>query len=204
MHSIEQSFQKNGFCRIAGVDEVGRGPLAGPVVACAVMFPPFSPIFDSKEIRDSKALSPKMREKKYWEIIRSARVGIGVVDEKKIDEMNILRASLFAMKIAVFALSSTPDVILIDGIHELEELPLEQVPIIDGDTKVISIASASIVAKVTRDKIMENYHEIFPHYGFLRNKGYPTAEHLASLGRIGPSPIHRTSFEPVAKWSQLS
>ena len=199
MSSLERSLQKNGFRLIAGVDEAGRGPLAGPVVACAVIFPFFSPLFDSAEIRDSKALTPRMREKKYWEILKYARVGVGVVSEKEIDRINILQASLLAMKKAILALSSTPDVILIDGPHDVEGLPVEQAAIIDGDKKSISVASASIIAKVTRDKMMEDYDLEFPQYGFWKHKGYPTAEHLSSLEKYGPSPIHRTSFRPVAK-----
>ena len=204
MSSLERSLQKNGFRLIAGVDEVGRGPLAGPVVACAVIFSFSSPLFDSTEIRDSKALTPKMREKKYWEILGCARVGIGVVSEKVIDQINILQASLLAMRKAVLALPGSPDVLLIDGVHDLKEIPVEQVAIIDGDRKSISVASASIIAKVTRDKMMEDYDQLFPQYGFSRHKGYPTAEHLSSLREHGPSPIHRTSFEPVAKLTHIS
>ena len=204
MSSLEQLFQKNGFNCIAGVDEVGRGPLAGPVVACAVIFLQNSPIFESSEIRDSKALAPKKREERYWEILKQVRVGIGVVSEKEIDEINILRASLLAMRKAVLALSSTPDVILIDGLHDLDRLPMEQVAIVEGDRKSISIASASIVAKVTRDKMMEQYDEAFPQYGFAKHKGYPTAEHLAALDQYGLSPIHRRSFGPVAKLNRES
>lgn len=204
MVSFERLFQKNGFRRIAGVDEVGRGPLAGPVVACAVMFPPFSPLLDSEEIRDSKSLTPRMRERKYWEIIRSASIGIGVVTPKEIDELNILNASLLAMKKAILALGRTPEVALIDGLHTISGLQMEQVPIVEGDTKAISIASASIVAKVTRDKMMERIDETFPQYGFIRHKGYPTREHLNSLAEHGPSPIHRMSFDPVSKYLKIN
>lgn len=197
--SFERLFLENGFRRIAGVDEAGRGPLAGPVVAAAVVLPPYSPLLDSPEIRDSKSLTPRMREKNYWEILAQARVGIGIVSEKEIDELNILRASLLAMRKAVLALSATPEVLLIDGLHGLGELPLEQVPIVDGDCKVMSIAAASVLAKVTRDRMMEDYDTQFPEYGFSKHKGYPTAEHLNSLRAHGPSPIHRRSFEPVAR-----
>jgi ribonuclease HII len=204
MASFERLFQKNGFRRIAGVDEVGRGPLAGPVVACAVMLPDSSPLLDSTDIRDSKSLTPNMRKKKYWEIISISRVGLGVASEKEIDRFNILQASLLAMKRAVFSLSSTPDIILLDGLHAIPGLAVEQVPIVNGDCKSISIAAASIVAKVTRDKMMENYDQEFPQYGFSKHKGYPTAEHLASLGRHGPSPIHRKSFAPVARLIEIA
>ena len=200
MASFEELFHKNGFSQIAGVDEAGRGPLAGPVVASAVMFPRFSPVFSStEEIRDSKSLTPKMREAKYWEIISTARVGVGIVSETEIDEINILRASLRAMRKALLSLTATPDLVLIDGISFVENLPLEQLPIVDGDRKVISIAAASIVAKVTRDKIMENYDRLFPQYGFSKHKGYPTPEHLKLLDQHGPSPIHRVSFGPVSR-----
>ena len=201
MASFEKLFQENGFKQIAGVDEVGRGPLAGPVVACAVMFPFSSPFFllPPEDIRDSKALTPRMRERKYWEILSSARIGVGIVSEREIDTINILQASLFAMRKAVFSLTATPELLLIDGSYNLGSFPFEQVPIVDGDRKSISIAAASIVAKVIRDKLMENYDQEFPEYGFSRHKGYPTALHLSALRTHGPSPIHRMSFEPVAK-----
>lgn len=197
---FEQSFWSNGFCRVAGVDEAGRGPLAGPVVACAVILPPSSSFFKLPEIRDSKSLTPRMREKQYWEILAEARVGVGVVSEQEIDAMNIWNASLFAMRKAVLALSVTPDVLLVDGPHAIKDFPfIEQVPVVDGDKKVMSIAVASIVAKVTRDRMMEAYDVRFPGYGFSKHKGYPTAEHLSCLRAHGPSPIHRRSYEPVAK-----
>ena len=195
MDSFERYFRSKGFNRIAGVDEAGRGPLAGPVVASCVMLPPE---FRSPLIRDSKALSPKRREEAYWEIVRISRVGVGIVSHTKIDEINILQASLLAMKQAIWALSSTPDVVFIDGPHPVAFLgPLEQVPIVDGDSKSISVAAASIIAKVTRDKIMEHYDLQFPDYGFLKHKGYPTRDHLAALKRFGPTSIHRLSFSPV-------
>lgn len=197
MNLIEKSFHKNGVSKIAGVDEVGRGPLAGPVVACALMLYPDSSLFKTKEIRDSKALSPKAREEKYWEIVQFARIGLGVVNEREIDEINILQASLLAMRKAVLALSTTPQIVLIDGNQEMGAFPLEQLAIIDGDKKVLSIAFASIIAKVTRDKMMEKYDQLFPQYGFSKHKGYPTEEHISNLNQFGPSPIHRKSFEPV-------
>ncbi len=205
MASFEQLFQKNGFRQIAGVDEVGRGPLAGPVVACAVMFPSESDFFNLplSEIKDSKSLTPKMREKKYWEILSCACVGLGMVGEKEIDTLNIFQATLLAMRKAVLSLTRTPDVVLIDGPHQMKGVyPFEQVPIIDGDKKSISIAAASIVAKVVRDKLMEDYDQKFPEYGFSQHKGYGTPLHLSALKRHGPSPIHRRSFEPVARNSR--
>lgn len=202
MASFENLFKKNGFKHIAGVDEVGRGPLAGPVVACAVIYPSDSGVFDlpPSDIKDSKALTPKAREKKYWEILSVACIGIGIVSEREIDTINILQASLLAMRKAIWALSRTPEVVLIDGNHQIGgRYPFEQVPIVGGDKKSITIAAASIVAKVVRDRLMEEYHEKFPEYGFNQHKGYPTPIHLSALKRHGPSPIHRKSFDPVAR-----
>ncbi|PIQ85527.1 MAG: ribonuclease HII [Candidatus Omnitrophica bacterium CG11_big_fil_rev_8_21_14_0_20_45_26] len=201
MHSFEALFVQNGLRRIAGVDEAGRGPLAGPVVAAAVVFPHDSPFFQEEKIRDSKSLTPKKRQEKYWEILAHGRVGVGVISGKLIDELNILQASLLAMRHAILTLSVTPEAVLIDGIHGVHDLPkqIEQVPIIDGDRKSISIAAASIVAKVTRDKMMEDYDKLYPQYGFSQHKGYATALHRAALAAYGPSPIHRFSFEPVAR-----
>ncbi len=194
--SFEKIFREKGFTKIAGIDEVGRGPLAGPVVASCVVLPVG---FSSPRIRDSKQLSPKARLAAYWEILQVARVGIGIVSQEIIDQINILRASLLAMKKAVLSLALTPDVLLIDGTYRIEKVPVEQMPIVSGDRKSISISAASIVAKVTRDKLMEVYDEKFPGYGFAKHKGYPSPEHLDLLQRFGPSPIHRMSFGPVVK-----
>lgn len=177
----------------AGVDEAGRGPLAGPVVAAAVI------LFHSEKllgINDSKKLSAVQREKLYRVIAVSGLVGIGVVDEKKIDEINIYEATRLAMKKAVLNLPQTPDLLLIDGPMNVA-LPLEQKGIIRGDQKSASIAAASVVAKVFRDHWMRRLHEIYPAYAFHRHKGYGTAEHLRALQEVGPSPIHRQSFAPV-------
>lgn len=189
-------YRGKGFTKIAGVDEVGRGPLAGPVVASCVVLPEN---YSSPRIRDSKQLSPKARLTAYWEILQVARVGIGIVGRDIIDQINILRASLLAMKKAVLSLALVPDVLLIDGAYTIDKLPLEQVPIVSGDQKSISVSAASIVAKVTRDSMMEVYDQQFPEYGFAKHKGYPSPVHLESLQRFGPSPIHRLSFGPVAK-----
>lgn len=178
---------------IAGVDEAGRGPLAGPVVAAAV-------VIEQPEnlagINDSKKLSSRQREELFLKIIHSALVGIGVVDEKTIDELNIYEATRLAMKKAVMALSHTPAFLLIDGPIKLD-LPIKQKGIIGGDGKSASIAAASIVAKVFRDRWMHQLHELYPGYSFNNHKGYGTAEHMEALRTIGPSPVHRRSFAPV-------
>jgi ribonuclease HII len=201
LDAFERFFLQRGLPRVAGMDEVGRGPLAGPVVASCVLLPCG---YSNPSIRDSKELTPKARLKLYWEIASCARIGIGLVDEKEIDRLNILRASLLAMKLALLSLSVTPDVILIDGSYTLDGIPVEQVAITGGDKKSISIAAASIVAKVTRDHLMERYDSKFPQYGFARHKGYPTPEHLSSLERFGPSEIHRMSFRPVSNMESVS
>lgn len=194
--SFERFFREKGFAKIAGIDEVGRGPLAGPVVASCVILPEG---FSSPHIRDSKQLSPKARLDAYWNILKIAKIGIGVVSQEIIDKINILQASLLAMKQAVLSLALTPDLLLIDGTYKIKNLPMEQAPIVSGDQKSISISAASIVAKVTRDKMMEIFDQEYPGYGFARHKGYPSPEHLESLKRFGPSPIHRLSFGPVSK-----
>lgn len=194
--SFERFFREKGFVKIAGIDEVGRGPLAGPVVASCVILPEG---FSSPHIRDSKQLSPKARLEAYWSILKIAKIGIGVVSHEIIDKINILQASLLAMKQAVLSLALTPDLLLIDGTYKIKNLPMEQAPIVSGDQKSISISAASIVAKVTRDKMMEIFDQEYPGYGFARHKGYPSPEHLESLKRFGPSPIHRLSFGPVSK-----
>ena len=182
---------------LAGVDEVGRGPLAGPVVAAACILPPHIRL---QGIRDSKVLTPQARRKVFWNIIAHSLVGVGVVSEQEIDRINILRASLLAMREAVLALSVTPDLLLIDG-HLKIDLPIHQIPVIGGDAKITSISAASIVAKVTRDEMMTDYDVKYPHYGFRFHKGYPTEAHIAALEQFGPSPIHRLSFRPVARFS---
>ena len=192
---VESILCQEGFRLLAGVDEVGRGPLAGPVVAAACII--LNPI-RLEGIRDSKALTPRARRKLFWKIIANSLIGIGVVSEQEIDRINILNASLLAMREAVLALSATPDLLLIDG-HLKIDLPVHQIPIVQGDAKVVSIGAASIVAKVTRDEMMEVYDLRYPHYGFKYHKGYPTRAHVAALEEHGPSPIHRLSFGPVAR-----
>ena len=180
---------------LAGVDEAGRGPLAGPVVAAACLIPE---TIHLEGIRDSKALSARVRRKLYRGIIAHTLVGIGVVSEQEIDRINIFNASLLAMKEAVLALSVTPDLLLVDGPFALH-LPIHQIPVVRGDQKLISIGAASIVAKVTRDEMMNLYDLQYPHYGFRLHKGYPTHRHLSALEEHGPSRIHRMSFRPVAR-----
>ncbi len=197
---VESVLHHEGFRLLAGVDEVGRGPLAGPVVAAACIIPAAVHL---EGIRDSKALSPAARRKLFWKIISHTIVGIGVVSEQEIDRINILQASLLAMREAVLALSVTPDLLLIDG-HLKIDLPMHQIPIIRGDAKVVSIGAASIVAKVTRDEMMTLYDIQYPHYGFRFHKGYPTAAHIAALEERGPSPIHRMSFGPVARFASTT
>jgi len=178
---------------IAGIDEAGRGPLAGPVVAAAVV------LFKKTALEgldDSKKVPPNRRFSLFREICRSGLVGVGVVDEEKIDAVNILQATRIAMKQAVLTLARTPDLLLIDGNIHLD-LPLPQKPIVRGDGKSASIASASIVAKVYRDAWMTHLDHLYPQYLFRNHKGYPTPQHLKKLREVGPSPVHRKSFSPV-------
>ncbi len=180
--------------RIAGVDEAGRGPLAGPVVSAAVMLP-FS--FPVSGVADSKVLTAKKRLSLYHRIYEHAdAIGIGIVDSGEIDRTNILKASLLSMVIAVENLSPLPEHVLIDGIFGLP-LSLSQEAIPKGDALSISIGAASIVAKVTRDSLMERYHEDYPDFGFAVHKGYPTLFHKEAILRYGCTPIHRKSFKGV-------
>lgn len=180
------------FCaNICGIDEVGRGPFAGPVMAGAVILPKDARIL---HINDSKKLSPKRREELYDIIMEEAvSVGIGAATPRRIDEINILQATYEAMREAVSKLSVRPDLLLIDAVH-IPELDVKQVSIIKGDAKSQSIAAASIVAKVTRDRLMCEYDKILPEYHFASNKGYGTKEHIEALKKFGPSPIHRRTF----------
>lgn len=193
---FERKLWRQGLILIAGVDEAGRGPLAGPVVAAAVIFPPRTNI---KGLNDSKKLSTRQRERLFIQIQKKALgIGIARVGPKIIDRINILRATLLAMKLAVKALPIQPDYLLIDGVRMKIDLPIEQESIIGGDGKSASIAAASIVAKVTRDRIMLKYHQKHPQYGFAAHKGYGTKLHMRKLQEHGPSSIHRRSFAPVA------
>lgn len=189
----ERRLNSSGYMRVAGVDEAGRGPLAGPVVAAAVILRTYE--FSAK-IDDSKKLSPKRREKAYKEIIKKAHVGVGIIDEKTIDDINIYRATIKAMEAALSGLEIPPDYVIVDGRIKLSTgCPFKS--IIKGDSKSLSIAAASIIAKVTRDRIMSELDSIYPCYGFKRHKGYPTKLHKSALKIFGPSPIHRFTFGPV-------
>lgn len=189
MRSYERQYALCGA--LCGIDEVGRGPLAGPVVAGAVILPQDCEIL---YLNDSKKLSEKKRELLYDEIMEKAvAVGIGAVSPERIDEINILQATYEAMRIAVSKLSVRPDLLLNDAVT-IPQVDIPQVPIIKGDAKSVSIAAASIVAKVTRDRMMVQYEELYPGYEFASNKGYGSARHIAALKEIGPCPIHRRSF----------
>lgn len=179
------------FQFICGIDEVGRGPLAGPVVAGAVILPKDCDIL---YLNDSKKLSEKMRETLYDEIMEKAvATGIGIVGPSRIDEINILQATYEAMRLAIDNLKVRPDLLLNDAVT-IPEVTIKQVPIIKGDAKSISIAAASIIAKVTRDRLMVQYEEVLPGYGFASNKGYGSAAHIEAIQKIGATPIHRQSF----------
>ena len=188
----EQKLWKSGKKSVAGIDEAGRGPLAGPVVAAAVVFPPniFIPGVD-----DSKKLMPSKREMLFALILKKANaVGVGICDEKMIDDINILQATYCAMKEAVARLSVQPEHVLVDGTL-ISDFYFPQTAIIGGDGKCFSIAAASIIAKVTRDRIMVEYDRQFPQYGFAQHKGYPTRQHIQAIIKHGYCSIHRTSFK---------
>ena len=189
MRSFEHQYE--GYGAVCGIDEVGRGPLAGPVVAGAVILPTDCEIL---YLNDSKKLSEKKRELLYDEIMKKAvATGIGVISPARIDEINILQATYEAMRMAISNLKVQPSVLLNDAVTiPLVEIP--QVPIIKGDAKSVSIAAASIIAKVTRDHMMVEYEEIYPGYSFASNKGYGSAQHIAALKELGPTPIHRRTF----------
>ncbi len=200
MEAFEHRLRAQGFRVIAGLDEAGRGPWAGPVVAAAVVLPPKKKWMG---LDDSKKLSPEQREKIFSLLLkRETAVGVGIVDAAEIDRLNILRASLRAMEQAVSNLPISPEFLLIDGLHSLT-LPLAQQAIPKGDSRCQSIAAASIVAKVTRDRLMMAYHDQYPHYNFAKNKGYGTQEHLQAIRQYGYCPLHRQSFKPVYQPSFL-
>lgn len=189
MKEFEREY--DGCSLICGVDEAGRGPLAGPVAAGAVILPKDCMIL---YLNDSKKLSEKRREELFWEIREKAvSYSVGIVGPERIDEINILQATYEAMRQAVSGLGVVPDLLLNDAVT-IPELAIPQVPIIKGDAKSVSIAAASILAKVTRDHLMEEYDRQFPQYGFAKHKGYGTAAHVAALREFGPCPIHRRSF----------
>jgi ribonuclease HII len=195
LHQYERDQRQNGFQLIAGVDEAGRGPLAGPVVAAAVILPPDIHI---PVINDSKKLLPEQRDALFDVICREAICyGIGIVDHHQIDRINILQATYQAMFEAVNGLEQPPHILLNDAVRIPQITDIPQVAIVRGDSLSISIAAASILAKVTRDRLMEQYDVLYPAYGFGKHKGYFTPEHQQALKCYGPSPIHRRSFAPV-------
>ncbi len=194
MRGIEQAIRRKGFLRLAGVDEAGRGALAGPVVAAAVI------LRDGRRIvgvTDSKRLSPRRRERLYGQIREEVlAVGVGVVDVSTIEARNILQATLLAMERAVVDLQVSPDGVLVDGLA-VPNVDVPVFPVARGDLECPSVAAASIVAKVTRDRIMADYHARYPAYGFDRHKGSGTDAHLQAIAEHGLSPIHRRTFSPV-------
>jgi ribonuclease HII len=191
---VERELWRNGLTRIAGVDEVGVGPLAGPVVAAAVIVPPSMTL---RGVDDSKLLTAALREELAAKIQACAvGVGIGIVDVADIDRLNIYHAALEAMRRAVEALPVPPEHIVVDA-RQIPNVTVPQTPLIDGDARCYSVAAASIVAKVTRDRMMRELHELYPQYGFRENMGYGTPRHLAAVEQYGPSPAHRRSFAPV-------
>jgi len=194
LYQYDESLRGKGFLRIAGLDEAGRGPLAGPVVAAAVVF---SKSIKIKGLRDSKKVPEKERGLLYEEIAHFAEdIGTGIVGHEEIDRLDILRATRFAMQHAVKNLSKPPDLLVIDAVS-LPSVHIKQFSIIKGESISASIAAASIVAKCERDKIMLGYHQQFPQYNFDRNKGYSTKDHLDMIRIYGPCPIHRKSFQRV-------
>lgn len=196
----ERRFWDDGLRYVAGVDEVGRGPLAGPVVAVAVIL---KQNFEDPGVNDSKLLSAAERLTLFPAIAsQSLSWGVGLVAPAEIDRVNILQATFLAMRRALEQLLVTPDAVLVDGKAHIPELVCPQRAIVRGDSESISIGAASILAKEIRDRIMEEYDSSYPGYGFARHKGYATPEHHDALDKLGPSPIHRRSFAPVREWRQ--
>ena len=193
----EKKLRAIGVARIAGIDEAGRGALAGPVVAAAVILPEK---FRRRKLNDSKQLAPELRQEIYYDLVGNTSIAwaIGIVDSLEIDRINILRATHQAMRAAIAALTAPPEHVLIDGLPVFP-FPLPQTAIIDGDCLSLSIAAASVIAKVTRDTIMRDFCARYPEYCFSQHKGYGTELHLTKLHEHGPCPIHRRSFEPVAQ-----
>jgi len=194
---FENELFRSGFVDIAGIDEAGRGPLAGPVVAAAVILPPR---FKLRDLNDSKQLNPTIREAIYLELVQHPRIvfGVGVASVEEIDRVNILQATYLAMQRAVTSLGRQPQHLLIDG-RPVPTFAIPQTAVVDGDAKSRSIAAASVIAKVIRDRIMTAFHEQYPLYEFAQHKGYATPDHLRLLDLHGPCPLHRRSFSPVAQ-----
>ena len=199
--TLENAIRRMGYGRVAGVDEVGRGCLAGPVVAAAVVLDPACPV---RGLRDSKLLSPAARERLYDEIVRrAAGWSLASIEAAEIDRINIHNAALQAMRTAVTQLAPSPDFVLVDG-FPLPALALPQRAVVRGDRRCAAIAAASIVAKVTRDRHMRRLHAADPRFGFDRHKGYATRQHLAAIERFGPAPVHRRSFRPFTSSGRMA
>jgi ribonuclease HII len=195
----ERKLWREGLIAIAGLDEAGVGPMAGPVIAAAVIFEPETYI---KGVNDSKQLKPEQREELFCRIQeRAVAVGVGSASHGEVDELNIFWATMMASRRAILSLARAPQHVLVDG-RSIRELKLPQTIIVGGDRKSFSIAAASIIAKVTRDRMMLEYDRQFPAYGFAQHKGYCTPEHFAVLDQLGPSPLHRLSFAPVWRAAQ--
>ncbi len=193
---IETMLVGKGYQAVCGVDEVGRGPLAGPVVAAAVIIPK-GVVLDG--LTDSKRLSPARREEFFEHIVELALpCAVGIIDHECIDRLNILKASLMAMRKAVMDLRKAPDFVLVDGDYPVPNIPFPQYAVVGGDRTCQSVAAASVIAKVTRDRIMDRYQQLYPVFSFSQHKGYPTPAHLDELRRHGPTEIHRRSYKPVA------
>jgi ribonuclease HII len=195
--NLEENLSSKGFDAVCGVDECGRGPLAGPVVAAALIWPSGIGL---EGLDDSKRLTPRKRERLFEQIVELGLIcAVGIVDHESIDRINILRASLAAMRKAVMDLKQAPDFVLVDGNYTIPNITQPQLAIVGGDRRCQSIAAASIVAKVTRDRIMDRFEALYPSYSFAAHKGYPTPAHLRELREHGPCEIHRRSFKPIAE-----
>ena len=188
----EKQLREKGFKAICGIDEAGRGPLAGPVVVASVIMPENSMI---EGVNDSKKISEKKREKLYDQILEEAiSYGVGIIGQDEIDEINILNATKKALTLSLKELTTKPDLIIVDALTHIDTMGIPYESIIKGDAKCYSIASASIIAKVTRDRIMREWDSVYPEYGFIQHKGYGTAKHISAIKEYGLCPIHRKSF----------
>ena len=192
LKKMENELRQKGFNAICGIDEAGRGPLAGPVVVASVIMPENSMI---EGVNDSKKISEAKREKLYDQIISEAiSYGVGIIDEEEIDTINILNATKKGLTLAISQLKVKPDLIIVDALEHIDTIGIPYESIIKGDAKCYSISAASIIAKVTRDRIMREWDEVYPQYGFKQHKGYGTAKHIAAIKEYGLCPIHRKSF----------
>ena len=199
LKEIEKEFYKKGIKNICGIDEAGRGPLAGPVVVASVIMPEDSMI---EGVNDSKKVSEKKREILYDKIIEEAiSYSVAIISEKEIDEINILNATKKGLTTSIRGLSVKPDLVLVDALDRIDTIGIPYKPIIKGDALVYSISAASIIAKVTRDRIMRQMDEIYPEYGFVSHKGYGTAKHIAAIKKFGLCEIHRRSFTKKFVWN---